>query len=329
MARLFIDGFEGGDTTLWNGAWGAYAKASASSSPPAAFSGSYYVNMGGYSLYKILSASESAIYLAFKIIIQSRSSTTRDVCGFADSAGTLAAVVRLTGNPGYFCLRIGSSTVETGSTNLSVDIAYLLEIKYIPLNSGGTFELKINGNVEFTYSGDTTNGLENVQGIIVGRCGGDAPEFYCDDVVVDDADYPGNTRIQAIVPTGAGTTTQWDPSTGNNYACVDERPASDTDYVSTNTTDEIDTYAMGDLSGAVSVVKCLQIQARIAYEGSPTPTHIQLGCRSNGADYFDGDISPTSGFATVAKILETDPDTETAWLAEAVDSSEFGVKATA
>jgi len=38
----------------------------------------------------------------------------------------------------------------------------------------------------------------------------------------------------------------WDPSSGSNYACVDESGPSETDYVSTDTDGEKDKYTLSD-----------------------------------------------------------------------------------
>jgi len=54
--------------------------------------------------------------------------------------------------------------------------------------------------------------------------------FCIDNLIVDNAGWIGQTRIQGLAVSGAGTTTQFDPSTGSNYECVNEVPYSDTDY---------------------------------------------------------------------------------------------------
>jgi hypothetical protein len=90
--------------------------------------------------------------------------------------------------------------------------------------------------------------------------------MWIDDVIFDDSTWVGPSSIQGLVPTGAGATTQFDPSTGSNYACVDEVPASDTDYIYTNTANDVDTYACGNLTGTINSVKAVQVQARCMQE---------------------------------------------------------------
>jgi hypothetical protein len=89
-----------------------------------------------------------------------------------------------------------------------------------------------------------------------------------DDVIVYDGqanDANGNADITGpigdcglawLLPAGAGTTTQFTPDTGSNYARVNEAtPDGDTSYVGSSTVGNIDTYALADLPGTVTTVK--------------------------------------------------------------------------
>jgi len=213
--------------------------------------------------------------------------------------------------------------------------------------------------------------------------------------VVDDAVWPGNTLIQAIVPTGDGNSTHanwaahtvialnerrkptvfngceyectaragdyktapvtqptwpivegsevvddqitwtcrvgaWNPSTGSNYACVDEKPPSETDYIAVNHIGNVDTYAAGNLVGTIGQVKCVQLQALAIVEGEPTPTNLQLAIRSGGADYFGSSHAvPNTASTQLASLWPTDPATGLAWTESGVNAMEIGVKAVA
>jgi len=193
--------------------------------------------------------------------------------------------------------------------------------------SGGTLTVKVNGVVDCTYSGDTTAGLENIGRVVFGGSGANQ---MMDDIVMDDAAWIGNTYIQAIKPTGAGTTTSWD-STGTNWSAVDDIPASDADYNYTNVTNEIDTFETSNLTGDVGDIKCVQLTTRIAYEGSPTPTKIRGIIRSGSTDYDTGtDHAPALSFTTVLDLWETDPNTAgNPFDVTSVNALEIGYKATA
>ena len=147
--------------------------------------------------------------------------------------------------------------------------------------------------------------------------------------MIDNAAWPGNTKIQAIKPAGAGNSTQWTPSAGDNYACVDEVPPSESDFVSTNTIGHLDLYAAGDLVGTIGSVKCVQLQALAKAEGSPSPHNLQLAVRTNGADYFSGDKAVPSSSTQLSNLWEANPATAAPWQEAEVNAMEIGMKAVA
>lgn len=151
--------------------------------------------------------------------------------------------------------------------------------------------------------------------------------IHKDNIILDDANWIGDTKIQAIHPTGAGTTTQWTPSAGANYTCVDEIPAVDTDWVETNTINLTDTYASSNLTGVIDNIKCVQVQARSMKEGAPTPLNIDLVVNSAGTDYLSTDKAVQSvTYKPIYFIWETDPATATPWLEATVNAAEIGIK---
>jgi hypothetical protein len=319
-----MDGFETGDLNLWTVTSGATAT---TTSIPAGFSGTYYCELQSSSDYieKQLSASKSELYIAYKL--QVYLSTCVGLVAFKDSATTYVGSITRNTTTGFLEFRLGDYTASvqaTGSIQLLVGKVYLIEIRYKPLNTGGICTVKVDGVQDINFSGDSTAGLENAQTI---RFGGSNSNAIVDDIVVDDANWIGNTKIGIIVPNGTGTTNNWTASAGTAYQCVDEIPPVDTDYVYSNTVDQIATYAMGTISN-MNTIKAVQLQARAAYEGSPTPLHIQLGVRA-GADYFATDLSPGISFGMLTRILELNPADSAAWEQADIDGLEVGIKATA
>jgi hypothetical protein len=146
-----------------------------------------------------------------------------------------------------------------------------LKVKIDP--STGTAELRVNGvawigPLTGLNTRATANSTANV--IAIGNASqyGTAPNADYDDIIVwdtqttdangftDISDFIGDCGLSWLLPTGAGTTTQFTPDTGSNYARVNEAtPDGDTSYVSSSTVGNIDTYAMADLGGTVSGVK--------------------------------------------------------------------------
>jgi len=328
MARIFIEGFESGGLEQWTTNSGCTIVSAESG-----MSGSYCLECTGVNDYvrKNMGTSYSSMYFAFKYR-PTVDANSRCILHLFDSAGT--AIMSITRNKTSKIIEAhrgayNGTLLDDGTTTLNVNTTYLIEVYYVPLNSGGTIQVKIDGGAaEIDYSGDTTAGLENLQTIGLGDP--NDSQAYFDDFVMDDAGWIGNTRIQGLVPTGAGTTTQWDPSAGSNYACVDELPPSDTDYVYTNTADEIDTYAAGNMTGTIDSIKCVQIQARARKQDSPTPTQLQLVVRSGGSDHVSASKAlPTSFGVPVYNIWELNPADSAAWEEADVNGMEIGVKAVA
>jgi hypothetical protein len=300
----------------------------------AGFKGTYsaYLNASDKNLIKTFSSSYAELYFAFKVY-GAGDGVDNNLLTLKDSASTIIATVSRNDTTGFLELRTGNyggSLLDTGTVSIANGTTHLIEVRHKPLNSGGVFTLKIDGIEDATYTGDTTAGLENIQCFILSSITGNCNfNGYFDDVVVDDADWVGNTYIQKGQVSGAGTTAQFTPSAGANNQCIDEIPAVNTDYNSSNTSGHIDTFAISPLTGTIAAIKAVQLEAVISYEGTPTPTHIQLGCRSGGTDYFSTDKSPALSFGRVSKILELNPDGDTAWLEATVNAMEIGYKATA
>ena len=397
MARVFIDGFEAGDLKLWNtiGA-GAGLVAAATG-----MDGSYCLHLasGGttYYIQKTL-PSNSEYYFAFRYR-PSNDGSSRGMISFW-SGGTLIGKLIRIGAAGLLVAYRGTTVIATGTTPLAIDTTYLIEVRFKPANSpDGVFHVKINGllPLDIEFNGDSTDGAATIDAVRLGH--GDSASTnvyaYFDNLVVDNAAWPGNTKIQAIKPTGAGASSHsawaadtvidlnevrkptvfngfeyectaraddfktgavepvwgivvgattdddtnitwtcrvgaWNPSTGDNYACVDEVPPSETDYVSLNHIGNVDTYAAGDLVGAIGSVKCVQVQALAKAEGEPTPTNLQLVLRSGGTDYVGSSHEvPNTNAAQLASIWVTDPATAAAWIESGINDMEIGVKAVA
>ena len=327
MARVFIDGFEAGDLKLWNLVVGAYL-----SSGVAGMDGTYCLNcdaFGDYYAHKYLAAAPE-YYLAFRYR-GSSAQYASSMCYFFNGTTQLA---RLRRNPSSGLLEIrrgtGSGTLlATGTIAVNVGTPILIEVHYKPHNTEGVFQVKVGGILDIDFTGDTTDSATAIDGI---RVGGDSTYYsscWLDNVVIDNAAWPGNTKIQAIKPTGAGNSTQWTPSAGGNYQCVDEVPPSESDFVSTNTIGHLDLYAAGDLVGTIGSVKCVQLQALAKAEGSPSPHNLQLAVRTNGADYFSGDKAVPSSSTQLSSLWEANPATAAPWQEAEVNAMEIGVKAVA
>lgn len=319
MARVFIDGFESGGYDLYD----ASANASVISSAGKDMNGSYCLNLttGGAYVYKAIS-SISEVYLAV-LWRPSAPSDLQPIFRFQNGVSDVATLYRNNSTNKLQAYR-GNTLIDTGTKTVSNDTTYLIEVYFKLANAGGRFVVKVDDVGDIDFTGDTetaSNGTFNR--IYLGR--NDATKTtkaYFDNFIIDDADYPGDTNIQAIVPTGAGNTTEWTASAGANWECVDEIPKNDADYVSTTGVKK-DTYVAGDMSGSPDSIKCVQIQSRS--QNISFTNNLMLIVRSGGTDY-ESSNKAISAFKSYYHIWETNPADAAAWEEADVNAIEIGVK---
>jgi len=326
MARVFIDGFESGDLGLWDGSAGASVTAAQSG-----MDGNYnvYINTTNNAHVAKNVPASSEYYVAFRF--RSTSTLTNVLMAFYNSSTVIGT---LTLGSNLFSARLGSysgTILATGTTSINTDTTYLIEVYLKAADSGGRWVVKVNGVTDIDYTGDTTPGPTTIDNICFGtKFSGTCCYAYYDNIVIDNASFPGQTCIQGIKPTAAGNSTQWNPSSGSNWDCVDEIPANDNDYVSTNSNGALDLYIFSDLTGSIEEVKCVQLQARTIKNGAPTPQNLQLAVRSGGTNYFSSSMAvPYVNPKSLFNIWQLNPNTSAAWTVSEVNAAEFGMNAVA
>ena len=103
-----------------------------------------------------------------------------------------------------------------------------VQIHWIIDDSTGLCEIKFNGNLIGSFSGDTRNYTGDSVTLLALYA---ATPCYFDDIIVRTDDWPGRGGLYVIAPSGGTDTEEWTASAGNPEDCVDEIPASFTDYI--------------------------------------------------------------------------------------------------
>jgi hypothetical protein len=339
MALLFCDGFDHYAAADINKKWGN--------------SGSWQTISAGQGRF-----GTAAIYCQDVTPLTSPTVTNTDVmiCGFAYRWGTASSLnrsipafndggngvqvyLRLNSNYSLQAYRGDGTTLGTGTTKISLGAWYYLEIKVLIDNTNGGFWLKVNGADELRLGAYavspvgldtqyTANAIVNSISFTGSGYGGEYLDdvYICDDSGSTNNDFLGDIRVETIVPTGAGNTTQWTPSAGNNWDCVNDIVAlADTDYVSETTASEKDTYAFGNLTPTSGTIKGVQIMigARKDDAGSRSIAPVY---RPTSTDY-DGTTGVVSdSYTYLSEIKEVSPETSAAWTIAEINGAEFGVK---
>lgn len=327
MARIFIDGFESGGIDLWD----AVNNATITSAAGLDMDGGYCLDLNSGNEYaeKNIDAVDE-MYFAFKYHPTSDSSSEQILTLYNGSV-PLVNITRVPDGE-IEAFRGESDLLATGSITPIEDATCLIEIHVSIHDSSGRIEVKVNGILDIDFTGDTkpdANTQFDKVRLGHGSRTGDYSNAYYDNFIMDDAAWIGDTKIQAIAPSAGGNAANWSPSTGANFQCVDEIPASDVDYVSVNTNNVIDTYAMSNMTGSPDTVKCIQVQSRTESDGTPTPTNLQLVIRPDTTDYVSSSKAVAVSPKGLYHIWMTNPEDSQVWETSDVNGLEVGIKSIA
>lgn len=226
-----------------------------------------------------------------------------------------------------------ATVLGTSAAPLAPNIWHYIEAKFTIHDTAGVAIVRVNGvPVINLTSQDTRNaGNASANTIRIGSSTTPTPaNLDYDDIYVFDTtgssnnDFVGDCRVERIAPSGAGATTAWTPSAGANYACVDEAPPNaDTDYVSSLTAGQTDTYACGNLVTTSGTVYAVQATATARKDDAGSRS-LALVARPGGTDRLGATQGIGDTYGTYTEIWNTNPDTAAAWTIAAVNASEFG-----
>lgn len=261
----------------------------------------------------------------------------QSIFSFYDGA-TQQCTLRINSNKTLSLCRGSNTTLTNGtsSNSLSMNTWYYIEVKIQIADSIGASSciVKVNGTTWLTVSSGQDTKVSSNAYFNEFRIGLDTnvsgDEVMFDDLYICDTsgsvnnDFLGDCKVNTILPSGAGTTTQWTPSTGSNYQCVDEAQSnSDTDYVSTGTATNLDLYAMSDITGGTILGVKVNTVTRKDDAGTRTAAH---AIRTGAVNYFGSAFSVTDSYAFNSTIWEQNPGTTAAWTSSEINSLEAGLR---
>jgi hypothetical protein len=352
MALVFIDSFDHYDTLLdkWDYADGSGNLPLTDVDPVI---GSYGRNSTDGVLFDLNSSSFPTPANTF--IGKNVPSVASGIVGFAayydpsSSAGTSSLVIFSDGSDDQVCLKVtaaGKFQFYRNQTQIGSDSTLSLpanqwsyvEVKVLIHDSTGTAEVRVNGTAYLALTGQDTKNSANATfnkirvGCICHHYDNQPfilqidDFYYCDTTGSTNNNFLGDIRVQALTPTGAGAYTEWTPSAGSNYQCVDENPPNgDTDYVSSATVGQRDTYALSNLTATTGSVKGVQVVSRVRKDDGGTRTiHNVVYASATLGESSDQSVS--TSYTTVTTIHENNPSTSTAWTISGVNGMEAGVK---
>lgn len=219
-------------------------------------------------------------------------------------------------------LAINNSTVvASGAVQTYKNSWFNLQGHIIVNDTTGLVETFVDGLSNFSYSGDTKPGTGTMITSIklVNEYGslGAAGDYY-DDFVVGTGDWPGDLRVEVIVPNG-DSSVQWTRSAGaTDASCLDEIPNSDTDYISTTGTGKRDILNLSNWNSVGKTPLALSLTVRMNRDTANADT-IKYGLTSNGTEStVNQALSVTPLYYTT--LFNSDPDAAKAWTPAAIDA---------
>lgn len=148
--------------------------------------------------------------------------------------------------------------------------------------------------------------------------------FDFDDFTIGTGDWMGDIRYDILMPDADTADEDWTPSTGaDSYALVDEKPASDTDYLSSYASADRTILGLANGSWSGKTIQALITGARVWKEAG-TAQQAKLIVKSGVTTSVGSaqNLPVTAGY--IYRIDEVDPNTSSAWTSTNVDAAQIG-----
>lgn len=259
---------------------------------------------------------------------------------FVIRAGTTNAVrVQTVASGGGNVLRLlnsGGTQVAIGTTQITINTWYYIEVKAFQSGASGTVELYLNGVSEIAST--TANvGSANFDNIGIAISSG-ATQDYDDIYVVDTTGssptntFLGDVRVETLAATSEGANTAWTLGAGaSKTAAVSDATSydSDTGYIHNSTPGDRQTFGMADLAISSGTVFAVQTNLVARKDDAGTRT-IAPVIRLGGVNY-DGTTSAglSTSYLVYSQIYDRLDPAGNAWSVTNVNAMETGVKTVA
>jgi len=274
--------------------------------------------------------------------------TQNDMFSFLDTAGGYQGRMAFNTTTNVIDVYRGNyaTLICSGSTTMSQNRFYYVEIKWVLDPTAGSVILRLDGVQVASFTGNTQQtGNHNIGQTWVGQVGGmsigntashinyriDFDDIYiCDTLGTVNNDFLGDLRVYGILPDNSATYTQFNRvgASATNWQSVNENPNNgDTTYVTNNLVGTVDTYMFQNLPADAATV--------IAVIGEPVTRKDDVGYRTIGTHIrmpsgSEGDApttTPVSSVYTIPEhIMETNPATAAPWSVTDVNTMEVGPK---
>lgn len=141
----------------------------------------------------------------------------------------------------------------------------------------------------------------------------------------------GESKIETLRPTGAGTNSDWSNwglSLAGNYDAVNKTSTQFDNYehIWSNTNLDDDSYAFGNLSNSPTEIHTLVIDQYIRKTGNSTVYCKGLAYSGSTTGVTSSRVVPGLAFRIQQHEMPYDPNTTALWTGSGVDAAEFGIR---
>lgn len=251
------------------------------------------------------------------------------IAAFKD-AGTVQVDLRLTGTGALQVTRNATILGTSAPGLITINTQYFIEFGATIHDTTGTYEVRLNNTNVLSGTGADTKNTANAtadQALLQGVATMSFDDWY----VFDGAgsvcnNFAGDVKVEALLPTAAGNYTEWTPSAGSNYQNVDEAsPNSDTDYNSSGTINQRDTYTLGNLATTSGTVLGIQVNRYARKDDAGSRSDAAM-IRSGATDAVGATNALADTYTYYSTIWETDPADSSAFTIADVNALEAGSK---
>jgi len=323
MALLFMDGFDVSDAVLKWTTTGTPTFAVATR-----FGTGKAMTSGGNNYVRAFPAS-SQVFVGSACWWSV--SGTRTLWTLQGDLGATSHLVLQVTSVGALQVTCGGTVIATSAAGvISLNIWAYVEMSATISDTVGTVEVRVNGVPVATFTGDTKNAGTNTTFDTLSLAGvawfGSYDDLYvCNSTGSVNNTFLGDVRVQTLLPTAAGASTQLTPSVGSNWDNVNDTPYVSTTYNSDSVSGHRDTYAIGDLLSGTGTIFGVQDNI-LALRSDAGAASIKAALKSGATVYYDSTVSLITALGVSSAVRETDPATSAAWTPTNVNALEFGAE---
>lgn len=320
MALLFMDGFDAGD---WSQKGWSYGTPSTDT------------RFGtGRSLYEpgmIKFTPSTQIFIGFAAKVNGLTNNFNGTfLGFCTDSGGSPHLQTNIDVSGLILRRTDGTILQTAPLPSSINpLSWnYYEFAVTIATSGGTVVARVNGQEFLNFTGNTRYNGTSTNIDAVYQATYTVGKFFDDLYICNSTGsaphntYLGDVRVNTLVPSAAGSSTQFTPSSGANYTTVDELPFSASDYVSSMTVGNLDMYTVSDISSGATIYG---VQNNVIAKKTDAGTISLKPAIKSGASIYYGATTPLNTYDTTIRDLRTtDPNTSVSWTIGGVNALESG-----